>query len=151
MTQPLEEAGIASDAVAIERLACKADCYPFFLQLYGTTAFDVVQPRKTDYFGLTECDEAIANSEPSCTTYHAELLDEFIEEGEPDVARAVALDFRPAWKRNEHNVSQGHAGCRGFGTDTGPVALFASQGLHLGGNVKRRMGAGYSVTHELRD
>ncbi len=94
VAHPLQDTGIACDMDAIKRLTQVADSYPYFLQLYGRAAFNEAVKSGTMKFGATECAAAIDASRVSRETYYAERLDEFIEDGEPEVARFVARAFR---------------------------------------------------------
>ncbi len=90
---PLQDTDISVNRDAVQHLVQSASCYPFFLQLCGQEAFDAVQRSGTMHFGTDECRMATNMGETARTDHYAGLLDEFVEEGEPNIARHVALAF----------------------------------------------------------
>ncbi len=92
--RPLLDAGLTCDSDAVLTLIRKADCYPFFLQLYGREAFDAVQTRGTNHLGMKECQAAIAAARDPRRRYYERRRKEFQTLGEQALAREVALAFQ---------------------------------------------------------
>ncbi len=95
VARPLAAVGISCDATAIADLVGMTDGYPYFLQLYGSVAFDAVIQAESKHFGPTECRTANAAAYDTRQRYYARRRWEFMEL--PDglkVALDVALTFR---------------------------------------------------------
>ena len=94
ISKPLDQADVEVDPISVERLVQAADQYPYFLQLYGSAAFDAAVTNGCMRFGSEECDAAIAAAQKPRRRYYMQRLREFEKAGKLELARAIALAFR---------------------------------------------------------
>ena len=94
---PLLDADMTCNPTAVDDLVAAADYYPWFLQLYGREAFEVMQQEAVLHFDEAECQAAIERTRIPRQNYYARLRKEFRSTDERSLARTVALTFK---KRN---------------------------------------------------
>ena len=94
LKRPFVDAGVEADDQAIAALACAADNYPFFLQLYGEAAWNIVEG--SDEWTLTpeHVPIVIETTARSRRNYYADRYDELCDAQALPAAREVALAFR---------------------------------------------------------
>ena len=103
VTEPLQKnAGFVTDTEAVECLVEEANCYPYFLQLYGRAAFDAVQAGGQGHFGMAECKRAVIKAVRDRREYHEERRQEFLIEDAIPLARTVAQAFIRHGRRMTH-------------------------------------------------
>ncbi len=91
---PLLDAELTCNPQAVAELAAAADHYPWFLQLYGREAFDVMQQTGTRHFDVTECRVAIDRAQGPRIQYYDHLRTDFSTIEKRQLARHVAVQLR---------------------------------------------------------
>ena len=94
LAQPFFEAGLDVDEDAVGSLARTADDYPYFLQLYGAAAWDVVRESGSRRLQMDHVPNVIRMTDAARRQYYVHRYDEFMRAGALALARDVALAFR---------------------------------------------------------
>ena len=96
IAEPFKDAGITvSDGIAAD-LAMAADCYPFFLQVYGQAGWEFLASSGKRHIGPDQAAEAAGQGDIRRRLYYHERFGEFVEARALALARAVALGFQEA-------------------------------------------------------
>lgn len=93
LARPFIDAGFGVDDDAVAELARAADHYPFFLQLYGETAWDVVMSGSRRLL-TDQVPDVIRATSAVRRQYYAHRYDEFLKVGALPLAKDVAFAFR---------------------------------------------------------
>lgn len=94
LARPFIDAGFGVDDDAVAELARAADGYPFFLQLYGAAAWDVVRTSGSRRLLTDHVPDVIRATSGARRQYYAHRYDEFLRVGALPLAKDVALAFR---------------------------------------------------------
>ena len=90
---PFRDAGLEANDEAVVVLAAAADCYPYFLQLYGEAAWQVVEASGGRAFLPEHVAPALAAAERDRDLYYSDRYMEFRDAGLVPLARDVAEAF----------------------------------------------------------
>ena len=96
LARPFLEAGLDVDDGAVVGLARTADDYPYFLQLYGAAAWDVVKESGSRCLLMDHVPDVIRATDAARRQYCVHRYDELLRAGALPLARDVALAFRRA-------------------------------------------------------
>ena len=96
LAQPFLETGLDVDDGAVASLARTADDYPYFLQLYGAAAWDVVKGSGSRRLLMDHVPDVIRATNAARRQYYVHRYDELLSVGALPLARDVALAFRRA-------------------------------------------------------
>ena len=96
LAQPFLQARIEVDDDAVVRLARAADDYPYFLQLYGEAAWDIMKASGSRRLLSAHVPRVIRATNATRRQYCVNRYDEFMKAGALPLARDVALAFRDA-------------------------------------------------------
>ncbi len=101
---PFRRAGLVADPEAVALLAEAADNYPYFLQLHGHAAWDLVSDRRLGELRVRHVQPALESAHNVRRHYYGDRYDEFDREGLLPVARRVALAFRASLDSRLHDM-----------------------------------------------
>ena len=96
LRQPFLENGLSVDDGAIATLAREANDYPYFLQLYGEAAWDIMKASGSRRLESEHVPQVIQATNTARRRYYGNRYDEFMRAGALGLARDVALAFRDA-------------------------------------------------------
>lgn len=94
LARPFIDAGLGVDDDAVAELARAADDYPFFLQLYGAEAWDVVGRSGSRRLLTDHVPDVIRATSAARRQYYAQRYDEFLRVGALPLAKDVASAFQ---------------------------------------------------------
>ena len=92
----MAQAGFTAEDSALAALAQAADDYPFFLQLYGETAWNTLQQSNARVLSTEHVEATIRTIEPRRRQYYQDRYREFQKDGTLPLVRDVALALRDA-------------------------------------------------------
>ena len=113
-------------------LARTADDYPYFLQLYGAAAWDVVKASGSRRLLMEHVPDAVRATNAARRQYYVHRYDEFLRAGALALARDVALAFRRA-DAPMTNAGINRLLARHGRGPRGDALAAERQGLHLAG------------------
>ena len=96
LRQPFLENDLSVDDGAIATLAREANDYPYFLQLYGEAAWDIMKASGSRRLESEHVPQVIQATNTARRRYYGNRYDEFMRAGALGLARDVALAFRDA-------------------------------------------------------
>ena len=96
LRKPFIENGLSVDDGAIATLAREADDYPYFLQLYGEAAWNIMKASGSRRLKSEHVSQVTQATRTSRRRYYGNRYDEFMKAGALALARDVALAFRDA-------------------------------------------------------
>ena len=94
IAEPFTDAKVTVSKGIAGQLAEEADCYPYFLQVYGEAAWDAVAGSGKRHLGPDQAEEAIRQGEFERRIYYYDRHVEFVNARALTLARAVARGFR---------------------------------------------------------
>ena len=94
LAQPFRDAGLEAEDAAAAALATTADNYPFFLQLYGKTAWDIMATTGERVLREGHVQPTIEATAEDCRLYYMTRYDEFESRGRVPLAEDMARTFR---------------------------------------------------------
>ena len=96
LARPFLDVGLGADADVVAKLACAADDYPYFLQLYSAAAWDAVQAIGAGGLRPEHVATAVEATSVPRRKYYRERYEEFRRANALPLARDVALAFSRA-------------------------------------------------------
>ena len=123
LARPFRAAGLKADGEAVAALAAAADCYPYFLQLYGEAAWPVVEASGGRALRPEHVAPALAAADGARQDYYLDRYREFSHARLLPVARVVAEAFvasavAPAGQRLSDAALDGLLAGRGDAAET---------------------------------
>ena len=93
---PFRKSGAEADTDAVAALARAAENYPYFLQLYGRTAWDLLAARGKNHLRATHVEAVLRAAREQRQLYYGDRYDEFDASELLPLARHIALMSRSA-------------------------------------------------------
>ena len=94
IAEPFKDAKVTVGKGIAGQLAEEADCYPYFLQVYGEAAWDAVASSGKRHLGPGQAAEAVQNGDELRCLYYTDRFEEFDKLGALTLARSVACEFK---------------------------------------------------------